>query len=116
MTYVVTRLCLDNIDTACVEVCPVDCFYKPTAPADDLPNQLYISPDECIDCGACVPECPWEAIFEEADVPPVFDEDLAINARSDSERDRFDVAEHDADTHKPSPAEIAENKAKYGYS
>lgn len=62
MTYIVCEPCLDCKYTDCVEVCPVDCFYE-----DD--HMLYIHPDECIDCGACVPECPVEAIFPEADVP-----------------------------------------------
>ena len=116
MAYVVSRLCLDNVDTACVEVCPVDCFYKPNDPSAGLPNQLYISPDECIDCGACVPECPWEAIFEEPEVPEAFVEDTALNARCDSERDSFEVADEDPDTHTPSADEIAANKAKHGWS
>ena len=67
MAYIITRLCRDCVDTACVAVCPVDCIYRYTG--DDkanFPNQLYIHPDECIDCGACEPECPWQAIFEEA--------------------------------------------------
>ncbi|MCA9937404.1 MAG: ferredoxin family protein [Anaerolineales bacterium] len=65
MTHIVTRLCLR--DTACVDVCPVECMVlgKPEA---EWP-WLYIDPDTCIDCGACVPECPYEAIFPEEDVP-----------------------------------------------
>ena len=65
MTHIVTRLCLR--DTACVEVCPVECMVlgKPEA---EWP-WLYIDPDTCIDCGACVPECPYEAIFPEEEVP-----------------------------------------------
>jgi ferredoxin len=62
MTYVVTEPCIGVKDHACMDVCPVDCFYE----AED---QLVINPDECIDCGACVPECPVEAIFPEEDVP-----------------------------------------------
>jgi len=69
MTYVVSRLCRDCKDTACVAVCPVDCFYVPKEPTADLPDQLYISVTECIDCGACEPECPVTAIFEESAVP-----------------------------------------------
>ena len=51
-------------DTACVDVCPVDCIH-PTSDSDDFENhnQLYIDPIECIDCGVCEPECPVEAIF-----------------------------------------------------
>lgn len=62
MTYIVIGNCEDCRFTDCVEVCPVDCFYGDA-------RMLYIHPDECIDCGACVPACPVEAIFPEADVP-----------------------------------------------
>lgn len=65
MTHIVTRLCLR--DTACVEVCPVECMVL-GKPEDKWP-WLYIDPDTCIDCGACVPECPYEAIFPEEEVP-----------------------------------------------
>ena len=72
MSYIVTRLCRDCVDTGCVAVCPVDCIYEYTgSDKDTYPNQLYINPDECIDCGACEPECPWEAIFEDEQVPDV---------------------------------------------
>jgi NAD-dependent dihydropyrimidine dehydrogenase PreA subunit len=62
MTYVVTEPCIGVKDHACMDVCPVECFYE----ADD---QLVIHPDECIDCGACVPVCPVEAIFADDEVP-----------------------------------------------
>lgn len=62
MTYVITEACIGVKDRACVDVCPVDCIYE----GDD---QLYIHPDECIDCGACEPECPVTAIFPEEEVP-----------------------------------------------
>jgi ferredoxin len=62
MTHVVCEPCRDCKYTDCVTVCPVDCFYQ-----DE--NMLYIHPGECIDCEACVPECPVEAIFAEANVP-----------------------------------------------
>ena len=61
MTYVVTENCIKCKYTDCVEVCPVDCFYEGE-------NMLVIHPDECIDCGVCVPECPAEAIV--ADTEP----------------------------------------------
>ncbi|MCA9726313.1 MAG: ferredoxin family protein [Candidatus Eisenbacteria bacterium] len=73
MTFVVTDNCLKCRFTDCVTVCPVDCFH-----ADD--EMLYIDPDECIDCGACEPECPVEAIFEEGDVPDDKKEWIQINA------------------------------------
>ena len=66
MTYIITCLCRDCLDTGCVAVCPVDCVYQYTGEdRETFPNQLYIHPEECIDCGACEPECPWQAIFEE---------------------------------------------------
>ena len=65
MTHIVTRLCLR--DTACIEVCPVECMVL-GQPQKEWP-WLYIDPETCIDCGACVPECPYEAIFPEEEVP-----------------------------------------------
>ena len=65
MTHIVTRLCLR--DTACIEVCPVECMVL-GQPQEEWP-WLYIDPETCIDCGACVPECPYEAIFPEEEVP-----------------------------------------------
>ena len=62
MTFVVTENCQDCRFTDCVTVCPVDCFY-----GDE--KMLYIHPDECIDCGACEPECPVEAIYDESNIP-----------------------------------------------
>lgn len=61
MTYVVTESCVNCKYTDCVEVCPVDCFYEG-------PNFLVINPDECIDCGVCVPECPVEAIVADNEI------------------------------------------------
>ena len=72
MAYIVCEPCYDCKFTDCVDVCPVDCFYE-----DD--HMLYIHPDECIDCGACIPECPVEAIFAEADVPEQWKEWIPIN-------------------------------------
>ena len=96
MAYIITRLCRDCVDTACVAVCPVDCIYRYTG--DDrasFPNQLYIHPDECIDCGACEPECPWQAIFEEAATPSVFVDDVKLNAAMVDNRDSFEVSPHE---------------------
>ena len=62
MTYTIAQPFVDLKDKACVEECPVDCIYEGE-------DQLYIHPDECIDCGACEPECPVTAIFPEEDVP-----------------------------------------------
>ena len=62
MPYVVAQPCINCKHTDCVEVCPVDCFYEG-------PNFLAIHPDECIDCNACVPVCPVEAIFADDELP-----------------------------------------------
>ncbi len=72
MAYIITEPCLDTCDTACVDVCPVDCIHPDEgweAGDDPAGHMLYIDPEECIDCGACEPECPVEAIFEEDAVP-----------------------------------------------
>ena len=73
MAHVVCDACINCTDTACVAVCPVDCFRVG-------PNFLVIDPDECIDCAVCVPECPEEAIFHEDDVPEGQEEFIALNA------------------------------------
>jgi len=65
MAYVIAEPCVDVMDQACVDVCPVDCIHF----EEGKDRMLYIEPDECIDCGACEPECPVEAIFTEEDVP-----------------------------------------------
>ena len=62
VTYVIVEPCIGTKDASCVAVCPVDCIYE----GDD---QYYINPDECIDCGACEPECPVTAIFADDSVP-----------------------------------------------
>jgi NAD-dependent dihydropyrimidine dehydrogenase PreA subunit len=62
MTYVITEPCIGTKDQSCVEVCPVDCIY-------DAGDHFMINPEECIDCGACEPECPVEAIYPEDEVP-----------------------------------------------
>jgi len=106
VTYIIAEPCIDTKDASCVEVCPVDCIYE----ADD---QFYIHPDECIDCGACEPECPWEAIYEDASVPEVFSEDTELNAKMVEAQDDFEVPVNEG-TDQPSPEEVAENKAKWG--
>ncbi len=81
MTFIIAEPCVDTKDTACVDVCPVDCIH----PTKDDPKfaeekMLYIDPDECIDCGACEPACPVEAIFEEDTLPEKWSNYLQINA------------------------------------
>jgi ferredoxin len=116
MTWVITRLCRDCVDQACVDVCPVECIYAYTGSDDaNFPNQLYIHPEECIDCGACEPECPWEAIFEDASVPEVFKEDITLNAAIVELEDEREVPVHE-DKEAPTPEEVAANKQKWGYA
>jgi ferredoxin len=73
MAYVVCEPCNDCKYTDCVVVCPCDCFYQ-----DE--TQLYIDPEDCIDCQACVPECPVEAIFHETNVPGKWTHFVRLNA------------------------------------
>jgi NAD-dependent dihydropyrimidine dehydrogenase PreA subunit len=75
MAYIITEACIGTKDKSCVDVCPVDCIHG----TDDDP-QLYIDPDECIDCSACEPACPVNAIYFEDDVPAEQQPYIAINA------------------------------------
>ena len=81
MAYIIAEPCVGVCDTACVDVCPVDCIQPSDGYDDGIEGkQLYINPDECIDCAACEPECPVEAIFEEDDVPEKWQKYIKINA------------------------------------
>jgi|SRR5688572_17507079 len=115
MAFVVTRLCRDCKDLGCVNVCPTDCIveHRPPSGESGLPNQLFIDPDECIDCNACVAECPWDAIFPDADVPAEFEPDVALNAIVRSRRAEFrkpDVIP----VSRPEMEAVEENKRKWG--
>src|SRR5919199_92662 len=72
VTYIITEPCIDLKDKSCVDVCPVDCIHE-------VDRMLVIDPEECIDCGACEPECPVEAIFPEDAVPDAMDPFIRIN-------------------------------------
>jgi len=70
MAYVIAEPCVGTKDSSCTEVCPVDCIHPtPDEPDYDATAQLYIDPDECIDCDACVEACPVDAIYAEDQVP-----------------------------------------------
>jgi ferredoxin len=71
MPFVITDPCIGTKDTACVDVCPVDCIHpRKDEPEFAQTTMLYIHPDECIDCGACVPACPVAAIYDSPDSTP----------------------------------------------
>ena len=75
MAFVITEPCVGVKDKSCVAVCPVDCIH-----GGDDDNQLYINPNECIDCGLCEPECPVDAIFMEDEVPEKWQQFIQLNA------------------------------------
>jgi ferredoxin len=76
MPYVIAEPCVDELDQSCVDVCPVDCIHY----EDGVDRKAFINPDDCIDCGACEPECPVNAIFPADAVPAEWAEHAAINA------------------------------------
>ncbi|MBI5305038.1 MAG: ferredoxin family protein [Chloroflexi bacterium] len=75
MAYVIAEPCIGVKDKSCVNVCPVDCIH-----GTDSDEMLYIQPDECIDCGACAPECPVSAIYPAEDVPAQWKSFIQKNA------------------------------------
>src|SRR5271155_2029323 len=79
--YVIAEPCINTKDSACVDVCPVDCIHpRKDEPAHANEQMLYINPVECIDCGACVPVCPVTAIFALEDLPEKWQKFTAMNA------------------------------------
>jgi NAD-dependent dihydropyrimidine dehydrogenase PreA subunit len=72
VTYIIAEPCVDLKDRSCVDVCPVDCIHEAS-------RILVIDPEECIDCGACEPECPVEAIFPEDALPAKWSPFVRIN-------------------------------------
>ncbi len=106
MAHVVTSKCKGCKFTDCVEVCPVACFYE-------LDDRLVIHPDECIDCTACVSECPVEAIYAEAELPAEYAPDTEFNA---TESKRLKEAGREAIVHAGTPLPTAaQRKADLGY-
>src|SRR3954467_12834445 len=81
MTYIIAEPCIGTKDTACVDVCPVDCIH-PRKDEDTFEGaeMLFIHPDECIDCGACEPACPVQAIFSADDLPAPLTSWKQVNA------------------------------------
>jgi NAD-dependent dihydropyrimidine dehydrogenase PreA subunit len=73
VTYVIAEPCIDEKDKTCIEVCPVDCIYE-------TERMLVIDPTECIDCSACEPECPVEAIYPADALPEKWLPFVTVNA------------------------------------
>jgi NAD-dependent dihydropyrimidine dehydrogenase PreA subunit len=81
MPFIIAEPCINTKDTACVDVCPVDCIHPTKNEAEfEAATQLYINPVECIDCGACEPACPVEAIFEQEALPDKWKSFIEVNA------------------------------------
>ena len=104
MAYIVGDPCVKCKYTDCVAVCPVECFYEGK-------NALVIHPDECIDCGACEPECPTTAIFEESALPSQWNVYIDINAvlsgaKAPNEADMEGWPQHLVDAVKGSDFEV----------
>jgi NAD-dependent dihydropyrimidine dehydrogenase PreA subunit len=81
MAYVIAEPCIGTKDTACVDVCPVDCIHpRKDEPDHEGVKQLFSNPAECSDCGACVPVCPVTAIFALEDLPEKWSSYTPVNA------------------------------------
>lgn len=121
MAYVISQLCIECVDAGCVEACPVDCIFQPVkGSASAFPHMLFIHPTQCINCGACEPECPWEAIYEEFELPDKLRAALELNALPLEQPSRFEIARRPRDAqgrliHKPQPApeQVAANRRRW---
>ena len=81
MPFIIAEPCINTKDSACVDVCPVDCIHPTKNEAEfEAATQLYINPVECIDCGACEPACPVEAIFEQEALPDKWKSFIEVNS------------------------------------
>jgi ferredoxin len=103
------------VDGACVDACPVSCIleHRPEGRESELPNQLFINPRDCIDCDRCLPECPWDAIFRDDDVPELFSADVRLNALSAERPSEFHVPVERLGR-RPIADEVDENKRRWG--
>ncbi|MEV4513339.1 ferredoxin [Dactylosporangium sp. NPDC049525] len=103
MAFVITQGCVDIKDKTCLTVCPVDCIYEGE-------RMTYIQPLECIDCGACAPQCPQDAIYYELDLPADRQEYARVNAEffddigSPGSSSTVDLTDRDHETVRALPA------------
>src|SRR3979490_576246 len=112
MPFIITDPCIETKDTACVDVCPVDCIHPRKDEAEFAQATiLYIHPEECIDCGACVPACPVAAIYESIDATPSNQKDLVEANATQRTAKAVPMAETEAivQAHVASHAEVLEN-------
>ena len=103
MTYVIAEPCIDVLDISCVSVCPVDCIHY----EEGVDRKLFIDPNECIDCGACEPECPVNAIFPEESLPPEWAQYTVIDATWYTDKA---AARASVDELKPLPADGSQER------
>jgi len=97
MAFIITDPCIGTKDSACVDVCPVDCIHPKKDEAEfEQTTILYIHPEECIDCGACVPACPVTAIYDSPDSTPSNQKDLIEANRIYRNGDPGSMAEAEA--------------------
>ncbi len=87
MAYIIAEPCIGVKDKSCVDACPVDCIYEGE-------DQLYIHPDECIDCGACVDPCPVDAVYHEDELPEKWQQFLEKNKNFFEGKTNLTPAEH----------------------
>jgi NAD-dependent dihydropyrimidine dehydrogenase PreA subunit len=109
MPFVITDPCIGTKDTSCVDVCPVDCIHpRKDEPEFESATMLYIHPEECIDCGACVPACPVAAIYDSHDTTPDSQKDLieANNIFRKDDADAMAAAERIVKAHVESHADL----------
>jgi ferredoxin len=82
VAYIITEPCIGTKDSACVDVCPVDCIHpRKDEPEFETAEQLFIHPDECIDCGACVPRVPWKRSSRLDETPEKWKNFISVNAQ-----------------------------------
>ena len=99
MTHVVTENCLDCRFTDCLTVCPVECFHIGA-------RRLYIDPDSCVDCGACISKCPVQAIYETIDMPEEYEHWIESNAQHSKQLPVIDSKQEPLPTAEKRKAEL----------
>ena len=110
MAFIITDPCIGTKDHSCVDVCPVDCIHpRKDEPEFEQTTMLYIHPEECIDCGACVPACPVSAIYDSPEATPSHQKDLieanAVYRNGDAARTREGGGDREVPHHRAARAD-----------